>query len=92
MKPDVAYVLRKNDVFQKLGVDRIGIFGSYARNESYNDIDLLLDEDPGYTKREFLRQIIEHEMKIPCDVVVKSQLEPIILHYLNRDLKYVEKF
>lgn len=91
MKEDIAYVLKKNDVFQKLGVKRIGVFGSYARGENYNDIDLLLDEDPGYKKREFLKQLIENEMQVPCDVVVKNRLEPIILYYLNKDLKYVEK-
>lgn len=74
-----------------LGVNRIGIFGSYARGEKYKDIDLLLDEDPGYNKRELLKQIVENEMHIPCDVVVKNKLEPIILYYLNKDLKYVEK-
>jgi len=92
MEQNIVYILRKNDVFQKLGVDRIGIFGSYARGESYNDIDLLLDEDPGYKKREFLKQLIENEMHIPCDVVVKNKLEPIILYHLENDLKYVEKF
>ena len=74
-----------------LGVNRIGIFGSYARGEKYKDIDLLLDEDPGYKKRELLKQTVEKEMHIPCDVVVKTRLEPIILYYLNKDLKYVEK-
>jgi predicted nucleotidyltransferase len=91
MKEDIAHVLRKNNIFQKLGVSRIGIFGSYARGERYKDIDLLLDEDPGYKKRELLKLVIEHEMQIPCDVVVKNRLEPIILYYLKKDLKYVEK-
>ena len=89
MKEDITYVLKKNDVFQRLGLKRIGIFGSYARGEMYNDIDLLLDEDPGYKKREFLKQLVENEMQVPCDVVVKNRLEPIILYYLNKDLKYV---
>lgn len=90
MKQDIIQVLRSNDVFHMLGVSRIGIFGSYARGEKYNDIDLLLDDDPGYKKREFLKQVVENEMHIPCDVVVKSKLEPVILYYLTRDLKYVE--
>ena len=91
MKEDIAHILKKNNIFQMLGVNRIGIFGSYARGEKYKDIDLLLDEDPGYNKRELLKQIVENEMHIPCDVVVKNKLEPIILYYLNKDLKYVEK-
>ena len=76
------------NIFQELGVDRIGIFGSYARGEKYKDIDLLLDEDPGYKKREMLKSIVEKEMHISCDVVVKNKLEPIILYYVNKDLVY----
>jgi predicted nucleotidyltransferase len=78
------------NIFNELGVDRIGIFGSYARGEKYGDIDLLLDEDPGYKKRELLKNIVEKEMQIPCDVVVKNKLEPIILYYVNKDLVYVK--
>jgi predicted nucleotidyltransferase len=78
------------NIFKKLGVDQIGIFGSYARGEKYGDIDLLLDEDPGYIKRELLKSIVEKEMHTSCDVVVKNKLEPIILFYVNKDLVYVK--
>jgi uncharacterized protein len=78
------------NIFKELGVDRIGIFGSYARGEKYGDIDLLLDEDPGYTKRELLKNIVEREMHTSCDVVVKNKLEPIILYYVNKELVYVK--
>ena len=84
-------LLNEKGVFEALGVNRIGIFGSFARGESYNDIDLLLDEEPGYQKRETLQQIIESEWKIPCDVLVREYTEPIILHYINKDLKYIER-
>lgn len=78
------------NVFETLGVNRIGIFGSYARGEKYADIDILLDEDPGYNKREFLKTIVEKEMNISCDVVVKNKLEPIFLYYVSKDLVYVK--
>ena len=78
------------NIFKELGVDRIGVFGSYARGEEYEDIDLLLDEDPGYTKRELLKALVEKEMHTSCDVVVKNKLEPIILYYVNKDLVYVK--
>ena len=90
MKPKLKNIFLSKNVFGQLGINRIGIFGSYARGEKYNDIDLLLDEDPGYKKREALKNLVEHEMHVPCDVVVKNNLEPIILYYLNKDLQYVE--
>ena len=90
MERDLQTLFINRDIFKQLGVDRIGIFGSYARGEKYGDIDLLLDEDPGYKKRELLKNIVEMEMHIACDVVVKNKLEPIILYYVNKDLVYVE--
>lgn len=90
MKQDLQTLFVTKNVFSQLGINRIGIFGSYARGEEYKDIDLLLDEDPGYKKRELLKEIVERGMNICCDVVVKSKLEPIILYYVNKDLVYVE--
>ena len=90
MKPELKNIFLSKNVFSMLGVNRIGIFGSYARGEKYNDIDLLLDEDPGYQKREALKELVENELKVSCDVVIKNKLEPIILFYLNKDLQYVE--
>lgn len=90
MKQDLQNFLIANNVFKQLGISRIGIFGSYVRGEKYKDIDLLLDEDPGYEKREMLKALVETQLHIPCDIVVKNKLEPIILHYVNKDLTYVE--
>lgn len=90
MVKDIKAILISHNVFRKLGVKRIGIFGSYARGEKYGDIDLLLDEDPGYNKREILKKIVEDEFNISCDVAVKDRLEPIILYYITKDLVYVE--
>ena len=50
MKRDLQDFFITHDVFSQIGLSRIGVFGSYVRGEKYNDIDLLLDEDPGYKK------------------------------------------
>lgn len=91
MKENLRQAFINNNLFTLLNTNSIGVFGSYARGEKYNDIDILLDSDPGYKKREMLKQILEKEMKVPCDVVVKENLEPIILYYIEKDLVYVEK-
>lgn len=90
MKQDLQQFFLANNIFNQLGVDRIGVFGSYSRGEKYKDIDLLLDKDPGYEKRETLKALVETQLHIPCDIVVKDKLEPIILHYVNKDLLYVK--
>jgi len=40
---DLELFLNENEVFDKLGIDSIGVFGSFARGEKANDIDLLLE-------------------------------------------------
>lgn len=35
---------RKENMFGLLGVNRIGVFGSFARNEEFKDIDLLIED------------------------------------------------
>lgn len=90
MRPDLQNFFITHDLFNQLDLSRIGVFGSYARGEKYNDIDLLLDKDPGYKKREMLKELVENELHVPCDVVIKNKLEPIILHYVNKDLIYVQ--
>jgi uncharacterized protein len=90
MKQDLYNFLLDHNVFAQLGVKKIGIFGSYSRGEKYNDIDLLLDDDPGFIKREMLKNLVEQGMHVPCDVVVKDKLEPIMLYYINKDLIYVQ--
>ena len=90
MKKQLQDIFIAHNVFNELGLSRIGVFGSYVRGEKYNDIDLLLDEDPGYKKREMLKELVENELHVPCDVVIKNKLEPIILHYVNKDLMYVQ--
>ncbi len=90
VEQDLQAFFMANNIFRQLGVSRIGVFGSYARGNDYNDIDLLLDEDPGYEKRELLKEVVEEKLRVPCDVVVKDKLEPIILHYINKDLVYVQ--
>ena len=90
MQQDLQNFFDAHNVFNLLGISRIGVFGSYVRGEKYKDIDLLLDEDPGYKKREMLKQLVETELNVPCDVVVKNKLEPIVLYYVNKDLIYVQ--
>lgn len=80
MKPDLQDFFITHDLFNQLDLSRIGVFGSYARGEKYNDIDLLLDKDPGYKKREMLKELVETELHVPCDIVIKNGLEPVILH------------
>jgi predicted nucleotidyltransferase len=80
--------LRKNKIFDRFGIDRIGIFGSFARGEKYNDIDLFLEENLDYEKRMLLKAMVEEAFHTEVDVIVKQFAEPIILHRALKDMQY----
>ena len=40
---ELELFLNENNLFEVLGVDSIGVFGSFARGENADDIDLLLE-------------------------------------------------
>lgn len=77
-----------NKIFERFGLSRIGIFGSFARGENYKDIDLLLEENIAYEKRMQLKQMIEKDFKVKVDVVIKQFAEPIVLHRALKDMYY----
>lgn len=80
--------LREKNVFADFGIERVGVFGSFARGEKFNDIDILLEKKIDFQKREALKLFLEKELSIPVDIVVKDYAEPIILHRALKEMKY----
>ena len=80
--------LRDNDVFTRYGFKRVGVFGSFARGESFNDIDLLLEDPLDYESRMSLKRFLETKLQMPVDIIIKDFAEPIILHRALKDMKY----
>ena len=83
--------LRSNKVFERFGINRIGIFGSFARGEKYNDIDLLLEEKIPFEKRMELQEFLEKSLHTKIDLVLKQIAEPIILFRAMKDIKYATR-
>lgn len=83
--------LRSNKVFDKFGISRIGIFGSFVKGEEYNDIDLFLEENLDYEKRMQLKAMVEQAFHTRVDVMVKEFAEPIILHHALKEMYYATR-
>jgi len=66
----------------KLGVQNIGLFGSYLRNEhsEKSDIDLLIEPEKGFTIFQMLKleEEISELIKHKVDLVEYSALKPSI--------------
>jgi predicted nucleotidyltransferase len=84
--------LRSHGIFERFGLTRIGIFGSYARGEEYNDIDLLIEEDIDFEKREELKKILEDNLNTKIDLIIKKYAEPIILYRAMKDIQYATRY
>lgn len=80
--------LRDQNVFARFGFTQVGVFGSFARGEHFNDIDLLVEEKLDYETRMALKSFLESQLHVPVDIVIKDFAEPIILFRALKDVKY----
>ncbi len=76
------------NIFTLLGVNKIGVFDSFTRNENFRDIDLLIEEPVSLEALMSLQKILKKDIEVPIDIVLSKYAEPIILYRANQDLKY----
>jgi uncharacterized protein len=95
-KEDILYILRSHkSEFSKFGVQTIGLFGSYVRNEqsTKSDIDLLIDFEP--EKENFDNYMAVYDMferlfkNEKIEVVTKNGLSKYIGPKILNDVMYV---
>ncbi len=84
-------LLRHHRIFDTFGITQLGVFGSFARGESYRDIDFLLEEELDYDTRKRLKTRLSRVLKTKIDIVPAKFIDPIILYRAQKDLKYVRK-
>jgi len=81
--------LRNNQIFSQYNLKRVGVFGSFARDEvNANDIDILIEDDIDPNKLIELKAFLENSLHKKVDVVLKKFANPIILHRAQKDLHY----
>ena len=88
--------IRKNKAFfRNMGVDRIGLFGSYARGDQTDtsDMDFLISFRPGEEKYRNLYNLHEKLSQlfgVEVEVVTMGSLSPYIGPYILKEVKFVE--
>lgn len=86
---ELETLLRNEKVFEEFGIKSLGLFGSFARGETYKDIDFLLEQNVDYRVREKLKVKLQTLLNLKVDLVVKKLADPVILYRVYKDLKYV---
>ncbi len=78
---------------EQFGVLRIGLFGSYARNQATNDsdIDLMVEfSEPKFEYWAHLKTFIENELHSKTDIVrLGNHLSPSFINQIKNEVIYV---
>ncbi|MDD3112745.1 MAG: nucleotidyltransferase family protein [Methanofollis liminatans] len=81
----------KDELRERYHVERIALFGSYARDEQRegSDVDLLVSFGPDADLFDFvgLSQYLEERLGVKVDVVPETALRPEIRRQVVRDLQ-----
>jgi predicted nucleotidyltransferase len=82
--------IKDEDLLKKYNLDKIGVFGSFARGEKANDIDFYIDmEDYNVKNLLSLKKDLEKITEKEVDIMLKKYANPIILYRAEKDMKYV---
>ena len=85
----------KQHISRKYHLKKLGIFGSYARNEQKpeSDLDLLIefeDNTPDLTdKKDFLRKEMQSVFHVNVDICREKYIKPVFRQQILADAIYV---
>jgi uncharacterized protein len=75
----------KYNILEKYHLEKITLFGSFARGEDFNDIDIFIENYEDYDKLIELKKELENIFNKPVDIIIKKYANPIILFRAQRD-------
>ncbi len=85
----------ENETIKGFGISRLGLFGSYVRNEATkeSDVDLLvefLDGKKNYDNFIHLAFFLEKVLKKKVDLLTLASLSPYIKPHILAEVEYIE--
>ena len=82
--------IKEENILEKYNLEKIGVFGSFARGEKSNDIDFYIDLE-NYSLKNLLnlKTDLEKITEKQVDIMVKKYANPIVLYRAQKDMKYV---
>ena len=84
----------KQELFSKYGLLKIGLFGSYARDEQREDSDIDIAIEIQKDKKNIhtflkIKREMENLFGKNVDLGIESTLKPIAREYINKEIIYV---
>ena len=85
-------VIKDENLLKKYNLEKIGVFGSFARGEKANDIDFYIDAENYNVKNLInLKKDLEIITEKQVDIMLKKYANPIILYRAQKDMIYVTR-
>jgi len=81
---ELFQLFKENDILNTYGIQKIGVFGSFARGESFSDIDLYIEEDIDFRKLIALKSKLESLVDIQSDIMTLKDPEPVIMYRASK--------
>ena len=82
----------KDEMHEKFGLVKIGLFGSYVRGEQRedSDIDLAVEIESSNKFRSFfgLKAYLEDGLQKKIDMGIESSIKPIVHKYIEKEIEY----
>jgi len=84
-----------SDLKVEYNISKIGLFGSFARNEQdeNSDVDILLEFEPDtkniYEKKTKLKQFLKSSFQRDIDLCREKYVKPYLKDYLYKEVIYV---
>ncbi|MCR4318455.1 MAG: nucleotidyltransferase domain-containing protein [Planctomycetes bacterium] len=82
----------KHSLRDEYGVEKIGVFGSVARDESdeKSDVDVVVEMPPDVYLVVHLKERLEEELKVPVDLVrYRKKMNPFLKKRIDIEARYV---
>jgi hypothetical protein len=94
-KEDIKRLLLENtDIFKKYKVNKLGVFGSYAKGKARkrSDVDLLIDFEETIDLFDFIHLVddIQAILKIKVDLAMPDAIKPYIRAKVMSEVEWIE--
>jgi len=86
---ELESIMLRNDLFKKFKLSKLGVFGSTARGEVSNDIDILIEDNVDYRSLSVFRDELQKLTNKHVDIVIERYANPIVLHRARKEIIYV---
>ena len=85
----IQKVLLQYNLLEKYNIDKIGVFGSVARGEQAQDIDLFVEDISDYNELMKFKEELERILEVKVDIMIKKFANPIVLYRAQKEMIYV---